>query len=195
MIGTMIEALAQIETRDCITIAAVLLGPVLAVWAGNKIREKSERRGRQIQIYRALYMARNCRFSRARVEALNSIEIDFSEKIRREVPVLHAVRNLLAQLHRTPNKTPYDEVWEQVSEDLYDEVLLQLSIHLGYSVNKGSLQSSSYYPKVMDDTDVADYHLKQLLCQLIESSLTLEILPKQKNEPNQSEKNKPDPSA
>ena len=62
---------------EWLTIAAIILGPILAVQAQKWIERKSTRKERRLALFKALMSTRATRLSPLHVEALNMIDIEY----------------------------------------------------------------------------------------------------------------------
>jgi hypothetical protein len=62
------------------TIIAILLGPVLAIQIQKYLGRQREEKDRRLRVFKTLMVTRGSVLSPAHVEALNSIDIEFSAK-------------------------------------------------------------------------------------------------------------------
>ncbi len=74
------------------TIAAIILGPVLALQIQRKLDQERETKNRKLGIFRTLMSYRATRLAPLFVQALNLIDIEFTE--RSEKPVRDAWKEL-----------------------------------------------------------------------------------------------------
>lgn len=170
----MIEVLSKIELRDWITIAAILLGPVLAVIAADRIRIRSEVRERRIKIFRTLLTTRGQPFSLTRVEAINLVGIEFSPDIRKERATFFAWRDYAKHLDHEMDPTTQSD-WEKEESNLLDNLLLQMSSQLGYELSKSHLEEASYYPIHARFSDELNFNMRGLVVEILEGRRSVNI--------------------
>ena len=81
----MTEPENAIRLIDIISIAAIVLGPIISLEINRILTLRKEKREREFSIFRDLMMTRSSsyRTSIKHVEALNRIDLEFSGKIKR----------------------------------------------------------------------------------------------------------------
>lgn len=87
---------------EILTIAAILIGPFLGIFAQNQIDRTRNTQRRKLDIYKTLMATRAEPLSRAHVEALNRIDVEFtdgSEKAVRDAWTTH-LDNFVKWPHR-----------------------------------------------------------------------------------------------
>src|SRR5713226_6708302 len=62
------------------TIVAVILGPVVAIQVEKRLEARREKKNRKLQIFRELMVTRMSRLSPRHVEALNGVQMEFSDE-------------------------------------------------------------------------------------------------------------------
>ena len=74
------------------TILAILLGPIVALWI-QRISDRQRNRGnRKLFVFKELMATRATRTSPRHVDALNAIEVEFSEGSKGDTNILNAWR-------------------------------------------------------------------------------------------------------
>jgi len=87
------------------------------------------------------------------VEALNVIDLEFSEKNTEDKAVADAWKVYLHHLHsapndyRDPNYQNQLQIWTEKSRDYLVDLLYAMSQALGYNFDKVRLKKASYTPK------------------------------------------------
>ena len=81
-----------------ISIAAIILGPILAVQAQKYIELRRDIRSRKLQIFRTLMATRATTLAPLHVEALNLIDIEFDAKKKKDKRVVDAWKLYLDHL-------------------------------------------------------------------------------------------------
>jgi hypothetical protein len=75
----------NMTVTDWLMIAAVFLGPIIAVRLTRYLDNQKEIKGRKLDIFKTLMATRAYTVSWQHVEALNRIDLEFSQKQEREV--------------------------------------------------------------------------------------------------------------
>jgi predicted metalloendopeptidase len=120
--------------KDWITIAAIIIGPILAVQAQKILEALRYKKQRRLTLFHTLMSTRATRLSNEHVAALNMIDIEFyGRKIfgvrfqtPREKSVTNAWKNYNDHLNSqyVPEQFP---VWVQRGEDLLTTLLYKMS--------------------------------------------------------------------
>ena len=124
-----------------INIIAVLIAPVIAVWVGQKLQDRAEKRKDKMAVFKAI-MTDRYGWSRETVLALNSIPIVFSND--------KAVRDAWKEYYKCLCiQEPNPMELKQISEALY-KLLENMASTLGYegTINWDDIQNP-YIPKGM----------------------------------------------
>ena len=72
------------DLTDILTVAAIFLGPIVAVRLTRYLDDRKETRGRKIHIFKVLMATRGTALSPMHVEALNLIDLEFSAKNKKK---------------------------------------------------------------------------------------------------------------
>ncbi|HIF9171096.1 TPA: DUF6680 family protein [Photobacterium damselae] len=156
----------NMETKDIIMTAAVIVGPILAVQAQKLVESFSDKRERRMRIFRTLMSTRAERLHREHVQSLNMIDIEFYGRVipvlrikyqtKKEQAVTHAWKIYNNHLHR---QSEYESVqqWRKKGDELFVELIYAMSQCLSYDYDKVQLERDSYRPQAH-----GDYELSQL---------------------------------
>lgn len=143
---------------DWLVIFAILIAPVLAIQIQKFIEKRKETKTRKMQIFRALMATRATPLYPQHVEALNMIDIEFSENKK----ITEAWKLLLDNFANYPKDTK-DQNYQtklnscmEKSSDLLVDLLYEMARSLNYSFDKVHLKRGAYIPK-----GHADYILDQ----------------------------------
>lgn len=152
------------EARDWITIVAVLAAPLLAIQAQRAIDAIRESISRKREIFFTLMSTRAIvdRTCPAHVYALNSIQFGYyGRKIwrwtirsRAEERVLRAWREYLDFLNRPPTASDDSArvtAFLTKGDDLFHDLLYQMSQEAGFRFDRVDIRHSLYYPKAFED--------------------------------------------
>jgi len=142
---------------EWLTLAAIVLGPALALFTQrmlDRIREKKERR---VQIYLTLMRTRATPLALDHVNALNSIDVVFNGQRDRKIRAAWA--NILAHVNTDANQSN----WQERYNDLKVDLLREMGRRVGYDFSTDYLKRQFYHPALYGNME-ADYarHLQKL---------------------------------
>jgi hypothetical protein len=144
----------DLRAADWLTIAAIILGPILAVQAQKFVEGGREKRERRLKLFHTLMATRAARISVDHVQALNMIDIEFygrrvlgsQRQSRAEKGVTNAWRNYGDHLN-TPSATEQLPLWEVEGYKLFITLLYEMSKALGYAFDESQLRRNLYSPQ------------------------------------------------
>jgi hypothetical protein len=131
-----------------LTIVALIAGPILAIQIEKIINNRKEIKARKMQVFRTLMMTRANRLSYVHVEALNMIDIEFSDNQK----IKNAWKLLLDNFENFPRDDKAIDFQNRLnlsiakSEDLFTDMLYEMSQYLGYSFDKVHIKRGAYCP-------------------------------------------------
>jgi hypothetical protein len=127
---------------DYLTLAAVVLGPILAVQAQKWVEDFRDKKSRRVRIFQALMATRAANLSPVHVEALNAIPVEFYGK-RAFKEIVSAWKTYLDHLSQ---KDMEPGLWANTRQEYFIELLWRLASALGYKFDKLELKRGIYYP-------------------------------------------------
>src|ERR1700722_12985746 len=104
---------------DWITVAAIVLGPILALLTQRGLDHIREKKHRRLLLYMTLMSTRATGVAPDHVNALNSIDVVFSDKNDQEVR--DAWHKVLAHLGADANTAGWQEKLNDLKVDLFRE--------------------------------------------------------------------------
>ena len=135
-----------IRLEGWLIIAAVILGPILALWAQRWSERRREERTRKLWLFRELMATRTIRLSGRHVEALNHIDLEFDPKKRADAKVLDAWKMYLDTLSDTPEEDAQKAVRYEKQKERFVDLIWEISRHLGFSFDKVEIKRDAYSP-------------------------------------------------
>jgi hypothetical protein len=153
-------------------IAAVLLGPIIAVQLTRFLDDQKEIRERKVNIFKSLMATRAYTVSWQHVEALNRIDLEFDKHHRKEKEVIEAWKEYLDLLNNTA--MPIDQ-WGIKRIDLLVELLHKMARVLNYDFDKTHIKNSSYSPRAHGETEDQQAALRKGLIEVLDGKRTLPI--------------------
>lgn len=147
-------------------IAAVLLGPIIAVQLTRHLDNRREVRDRKLQVFKTLMATRAYTVSWDHVVALNRIDLEFDErKNRKEKAVIEAWK---AYLDLLSDRNIPPEQWGVKRIDLLVELLHKMAQVLDYDFDKTHIKNSSYSPMAHGNIEEQQEALRRGLIELFE---------------------------
>jgi len=123
---------------EWITIAALVLGPILALLTQRLLDAIREHRNTQKKLYFQLMSTRGLFNSQQHVEALNSIDVIFSDS--------HDIRDSWKRLLDHLSTIPHAENWQDRLTDLRVDLYRLMGLKLGYDYTTDYLKRGIYFP-------------------------------------------------
>lgn len=133
------------EFKDVITIAAIILGPIFAVQAEKWLQRNREAKNRKEDIFKTLMATRGSVLSVAHVEALNRIDLEFSND-KRFTKVIESWKEYFDNLCRQVNTDDEVRSWTVRNEELLANLLYEMGQSLGYKFDKVLIKRNIYSP-------------------------------------------------
>lgn len=158
---------------DGMMIFAVIAGPILAVQIQKWIEHWKQTRERKLWVFKTLMQTRGTPLSPLHVQALNMIDLEFTNKERNEKCVLDAWRIYLNHLYEVPQdyrSVDYDAkmaVWSDKTNEYLVELLYQMAQVLSYKFDKVQLKKGAYTPQGHADIELQQSLFRKGMLQII----------------------------
>jgi len=170
------------NTSDWLIIIAILLSPLIALEVQRYIDIFRERRIRKMRIFETLMTTRGDEISQYHVQALNMIDINFygvrlfskNWLSKKEKNVLTSWKIYLDHLN-TPGelKGSVLENWISKKDDLFADLLFEISQAIGYDFDKVHLKRSIYIPRAHGDKFLDNETIRHNLVQILDGKKPL----------------------
>lgn len=147
------------------TIAAIIIGPVVALWLQRISERRRDRCTRKLIIFKELMATRATRVSPRHVDALNAIEVEFSDGSGGDKRVLEAWRLYLD--HLGDGDMDDNQRWTDKGNDLLTDLLYEMSRVLKYDFSKVTLKKNVYSPKAHGDLELDQYLLRKYIVEMM----------------------------
>ena len=131
--------------NEIISICAIILGPILAVQIEKYLERRREKKNRRLSVFKTLMATRGSVLSWAHVEALNRIDLEFSDgkKFEKVIKAWKEYFDNLSQKAQTPEKMA---VWTEKNEDLLANLLYEMGHSLGFKFDTVLIKRNVYSP-------------------------------------------------
>ena len=157
---------------NAIMILAVIVGPIAAVRITRDLDEKRERRGRQLITFRTLMTTRANNLSPLHVEALNSIDLNFTGDSKAEKAVREAwgvYLNWLSEKDISPDQ------WGIRRKELLTILLQKMAQCLDYDFDRGHIERAVYLPSGHGRLDMDQEAIRQGFRELLDGQRVLPL--------------------
>jgi hypothetical protein len=167
----------DMKFSDIVMVCAVLVAPVLAVQVQKWLEVFREKRGRKLRIFKTLMATRAATISADHVQALNMIDLEFSEDAYKNVT--GAWKIYLDCLGDFPkNNEALEPVWAERRVTLLTKLLLEMGRSLGFEFDEVHIKKGIYSPEGHERNESENLLIRQGLVRLLygDSSLKMDIL-------------------
>ena len=148
-----------------VNILSVILAPIIAVWVGQKLQDKAQKRADKISIFKTLMTSRVYGWTTESVNALNIVEVVFADNDE----VIHLWRQYYEKLCTRPTT----DAEYKLLNDARDNMLLGMAKSLGYEgkVTWQTIQNP-YKPEGMTQTQNMQTEYIENQLQLLKNANT-----------------------
>lgn len=152
------------------TIVAIVRGPIIALRIQRQLDDDRVRRDRKQWIFKTLMSNRATRMAPAFVQALNLIDVEFTDPS--EKPVRDAWREAQDHLSDWGKQTPEQRKENakanlERADEFLSELLVRMGTSLGYSFDKVYVKKGWYYPEGLGDMENEQHALRKGLLRII----------------------------
>ena len=152
---------------EWLTIAAIIVGPVLALGAQRVLDRLREKKKRRVDLYLTLMSTRASPLAPAHVQALNSIDVVFNRSWPwRDKTVRDAWHKVLEQVNVAfDDANPRD--WTERLHDRKVDLYQAMGKRVGYNFGTDYLKREMYLPKLYTDLEQDQLILRQRLVRVV----------------------------
>ena len=165
-----------IRLEGWLVIAAVILGPTLALWAQRYSERRREERTRKLWLFRELMATRTNRLSGRHVEALNHIDLEFDLDKKADAKVLDAWKMYLDVLSYTPTEDAQRAARYEERETRFVDLLWEIGKHLGFQFNKIAIKRDAYSPIAHGELEDDQMLIRKGIVELLTGKRALSTL-------------------
>lgn len=155
---------------EILIILATALSPLIAVQVTRYLDDNNEARGRKLLVFKTLMATRAYTLSPSHVEALNSIDLEFSQKISGEKAVLDVWAQYLDHLGNTVMEPAS---WASRRAELLVDLLFIMGKSLGYDFNKTQIKNGTYAPGAHGRIEDEQELVRQLTLEVLQGNRPL----------------------
>jgi hypothetical protein len=156
-----------ISLESWLTIAAIVAGPILALYFQRLLDAIREKHNRQLRVFRELMITRSMRLSARHVEALNAVPLEFENK-GKDKKILAAWKQYLDHLNTDSTKDPM--TWSNKGAELIVELLLEMATRVRFQTEKPRIEREIYLPQLFNTIETEQNALRQWLLELLDGT-------------------------
>lgn len=156
-----------ISLESWLTIVAVVLGPILALYAQRWLDSHRATHDRQLRVFRELMITRTQRLSPRHVEALNAVPLEFENR-RKGKKVIQKWKAYLDHLGTDSTKDPSG--WGNTGTDLLVDMLYEIARAVGFNTDKIKIGHEIYLPQLYNTLEAEQTALRQQLLEVLDGS-------------------------
>lgn len=160
--------------NEYITIAAIVLAPLLAFGAQGLYQFLKEKRDRKIWIFRALMSTRLSLLSPEHVKSLNLIDLEFNGNGAKNRAVREAWHNYLDQLNAKVDESNQNS-WDEKCTDLRNLLLYRISERLRFGFQLSEIKKNCYAPNHYGNTENELMRIRRGLIELLNGNTALKM--------------------
>lgn len=153
-----------ISLESWLTIAAVVVGPILALMAQRVLDSIRETHNRQLHVFRELMITRSLRLSPRHVEALNAVPLEFKDK-GKDVKTIAAWKAYL--LHLGTDSSKDYGAWTKTGAVLLIDLLFEMSKRVGFKIEKLRIETEIYLPQFFNVLETEQNALRKELLEVL----------------------------
>lgn len=153
-----------IKLEGWLTIAAIIIGPVLAFAIQHFRDQRRDAQTRKRQIFQQLLLTLKLPMSPRHVDALNSIPLEFYSVSK----VMEAWREYSSHLNNSHMLRNNNQGWGERKFELLVTLAYEIGKSLGYDhIDKATLRDNVYVPKGYEDTEEQSRQIRAALLQVL----------------------------
>jgi hypothetical protein len=156
------------EISDYISIAAIFLGPIVGIQLQKFLERQSAANSRREKLFKTLMSTRGTSLSPFHVEALNSIDLEFSSS-KKYKNVLSAWDEYIGHLNSAIGEGQI-AVWLNNRETLLINLLFEMSQSLGFAFDRALIKRHSYVPTGHGAVEEEDNTIRKGLATLLQDN-------------------------
>lgn len=165
---------------EIFTIIALLLGPLIGIRVQNKLDDLREAKERKLAIFKTLMATRANRISFPHVQALNSIDLEFTGKSQIEKDITTSWKIYLDHLHDFPKKDAANfdtklDAWLTNGDSLFTDLIHKMSRCFGYDFDIVHLRKGIYSPIGHSELELDQSTVRKGLVDLFKNKEPLSI--------------------
>jgi len=157
---------------EIINLLAIVLGPILAVQIQKWLERQKENKQRKVEIFKTLMATRGNVLSHHHVEALNRIDLEFSDNDKYR-SVISSWKEYFNNLHTKADSHEQLIVWTDKNVELLANLLFEMGKALGYSFDRALIKRNWYSPVAHGNIESENNLIRKGIIEVLEGNRTI----------------------
>ncbi|MEM1385747.1 MAG: DUF6680 family protein [Pseudomonadota bacterium] len=164
--------------NDWLTLAAIVVGPVVAVVVSNLLDQRRRVKERQLDVFRTLMRTRRRKLDLAHVTALNLVEIEF----HKQKSIIRHFKSLMSTFNQAlppANISDHSAVIAKTMDDADEQFVLmmqEMARYLGYGYQQLEILKGGYDPMAHGESEDQFRKARALLSEIYEGRRALPVM-------------------
>jgi len=159
------------ELNDIITIVAIVIGPIAAVQIEKFLERKRDSKNRKNNVFKTLMATRGTVLSFSHVEALNRIDLEFSDE-KKYKKIIDSWKEYFDNLSQKVTGEQL-AVWSARNDELLANLLFEMGNKLNYEFDKVLIKRNIYSPIGHEKTEQEQQIIRQGILDLINGKISI----------------------
>lgn len=159
---------------EILTILALVIGPIAAVQAQQFIEKQSRRRNQKISIFKTLMASRGSTLSLSHVEALNRIDLEFSNDAKYN-KVISTWKEYFGNLCDANSMDVDLNLWVNNNKELLANLLFEMGNSLNYKFDKALIKRHIYSPQGHAVAELEQEQIRKRIIDVLNGKSPLQI--------------------
>jgi len=159
------------NTTEILTLIAIFTGPIAAVQIQKYIERNRDARNRKVNIFKTLMATRGTVLSYEHVEALNRIDLEFSNK-KKYKKVIDSWKEYFDNLSQQATNDQL-AVWSAKNDELLANLLFEMGKALNYDFDKILIKRNVYSPAGHNNVERELQALRHGILDLLNGNTTV----------------------
>lgn len=174
------------DLTDTLTILAIIIGPIAAVQIEKLLQRNRNSKNRKESIFKTLMATRGTVLSYGHVEALNRIDLEFSNK-RKYKKVIESWKEYFDNLSQQATEEQL-AVWSAKNNELLANLLFEMGKVLNYNFDKVLIKRNVYSPVGHSNVEREQQALRHGILELLNGNRAVPMTVIQDDEILQNQK-------
>lgn len=155
---------------EILTLVAIVLGPILAVQVEKFLQRRRDDRNRRVGIFKVLMATRGAVLSATHVEALNRIDLEFSDE-KKYQKVIAAWKEYFDNLGQKFEDKDQLTIWSARNEELLANLLYEMGQSLGYKFDKVLIKRNIYSPVGHANLEYEQERIRKMILEVLSGEI------------------------
>lgn len=162
------------KPMELISIIAIIVGPILAVQIQKHLERMRDNKNRKLSIFKTLMATRGSTLSALHVEALNRIDLEFSNQ-NKYSKVIVAWKEYFDNLSNAPKSDSDVSRWFDKNIELLTSLLYEMGQSLNFNYDKVIIKRNIYSPEGHARLERENNQIRESLLKILQGENSFPI--------------------